>query len=338
MNLTWQIVRKDLMRLKVPLSLWLLFVVGMTMGFGLLPAPDDESSRRDLPGWISGLQGLGMAVAMLQGVVGALLAAVLGLEDPPNGTVAFWPTRPISRARLFGAKLLAGFVGLGLLPTLALIVVWLGFGFTLRETMLAASEHLAWQLAVLVPALALAVLGGGLGRFLAAALGVWLLLVFTVVFGDASMTEHLLYPTRLDPRGAALVGTLWFGCLGALGLAYARRQVAAWVIVGATLGAIVVVRAWIPDFGRRAMAPAKAEEERVRWQEAQVEGNAPSVRLVTPAQDAAGRLWAATRLIGEPGAAVALAALTSGAYVPAPDERVCVLICGGNAEPDWFMA
>ena len=54
--------------------------------------------------------------------------------------------------------------------------------------------------------------------------------------------------------------------------------------------------------------------------------------------DAAGRLWAATRLIGEPGAAVALAALTSGAYVPAPDERVCVLICGGNAEPDWFMA
>ena len=54
--------------------------------------------------------------------------------------------------------------------------------------------------------------------------------------------------------------------------------------------------------------------------------------------DAAGRLWAATRLIGEPGAAVALAALTSGAYVPARDERVCVLICGGNAEPDWFMA
>lgn len=51
---------------------------------------------------------------------------------------------------------------------------------------------------------------------------------------------------------------------------------------------------------------------------------------------AASRLWEATRLIGEPGAAVALAALTSGAYVPDKDERVCVVICGGNAAPDWF--
>ena len=54
--------------------------------------------------------------------------------------------------------------------------------------------------------------------------------------------------------------------------------------------------------------------------------------------DAARRLWEGTRLIGEPGAAVALAALTSGAYRPEAGERVCVLICGGNAEPDWFMA
>ncbi len=54
--------------------------------------------------------------------------------------------------------------------------------------------------------------------------------------------------------------------------------------------------------------------------------------------DAARRLWDGTRLIGEPGAAVALAALTSGAYVPEPGERVCVLLCGGNADPGWFLA
>jgi len=53
--------------------------------------------------------------------------------------------------------------------------------------------------------------------------------------------------------------------------------------------------------------------------------------------DAARKLWDATRLIGEPGSAVALAALSSGAYVPQPGERVCVLLCGGNAEPDWFV-
>ncbi|MEX3014874.1 threonine/serine dehydratase [Gymnodinialimonas hymeniacidonis] len=53
--------------------------------------------------------------------------------------------------------------------------------------------------------------------------------------------------------------------------------------------------------------------------------------------EAAQRLWEGTRLVGEPGSAVALAALTSRAYVPAADERVCVLLCGANAEPDWFV-
>ena len=54
--------------------------------------------------------------------------------------------------------------------------------------------------------------------------------------------------------------------------------------------------------------------------------------------DAARKLWEQTRLTGEPGAAVALAALTSGAYVPQKDERLAVLLCGGNADIDWFVA
>jgi len=47
-------------------------------------------------------------------------------------------------------------------------------------------------------------------------------------------------------------------------------------------------------------------------------------------QDAQRRLWTTLRVVAEPGGAAALAALTSGEYVPAPDERVGVLICGGN--------
>ncbi len=49
--------------------------------------------------------------------------------------------------------------------------------------------------------------------------------------------------------------------------------------------------------------------------------------------DAQARLWAAARLIAEPGGAVALAALLSGRYVPAPDERVGVILCGANTDP-----
>ena len=45
-------------------------------------------------------------------------------------------------------------------------------------------------------------------------------------------------------------------------------------------------------------------------------------------------LWRAHRILVEPAGAAALAALISGAYRPAPDERVAVLICGGNLSPD----
>ena len=41
-------------------------------------------------------------------------------------------------------------------------------------------------------------------------------------------------------------------------------------------------------------------------------------------------LWERLRVVAEPGGAAALAALISGAYEPRPDERVCVLVCGGN--------
>jgi threonine dehydratase len=47
-------------------------------------------------------------------------------------------------------------------------------------------------------------------------------------------------------------------------------------------------------------------------------------------RDAQRRLWRVLRVVTEPGGAAALAALTSGQYVPDPDERVGVLICGGN--------
>jgi threonine dehydratase len=44
-------------------------------------------------------------------------------------------------------------------------------------------------------------------------------------------------------------------------------------------------------------------------------------------------LWDEFRIAAEPGGATALAALTSGAYQPAPGERVVAVICGGNADP-----
>jgi threonine dehydratase len=45
-------------------------------------------------------------------------------------------------------------------------------------------------------------------------------------------------------------------------------------------------------------------------------------------------LWSTHRQLVEPSGAAALAALTSGAYVPEPGEKVAVLVCGANIAPD----
>ena len=60
--------------------------------------------------------------------------------------------------------------------------------------------------------------------------------------------------------------------------------------------------------------------------------------LVTDAaiRDAQETLWFALRQWVEPAGAAALAALRSGAYVPAPGERVAVLVCGANPAPGPF--
>jgi threonine dehydratase len=44
-------------------------------------------------------------------------------------------------------------------------------------------------------------------------------------------------------------------------------------------------------------------------------------------------IWDEVRLAAEPGAAAPVAALLTGAYIPAPDERVALVICGANADP-----
>lgn len=50
-------------------------------------------------------------------------------------------------------------------------------------------------------------------------------------------------------------------------------------------------------------------------------------------RDAQRAIWRELRLVAEPGGATALAALTTGVYLLAPDERVVVLLCGANCDP-----
>lgn len=49
-------------------------------------------------------------------------------------------------------------------------------------------------------------------------------------------------------------------------------------------------------------------------------------------RDAQRALWRVMRVASEPGGAAAFAALLSGAYKPSPNERVGVVVCGGNTD------
>jgi threonine dehydratase len=48
-------------------------------------------------------------------------------------------------------------------------------------------------------------------------------------------------------------------------------------------------------------------------------------------------LWENVRLVAEPGAAVTIAALLAGAYLPQPEETVVALICGANTDPSSVL-
>lgn len=62
---------------------------------------------------------------------------------------------------------------------------------------------------------------------------------------------------------------------------------------------------------------------------------APSVIVPDAAIEAAQHaLWRDHRLLVEPAGATALAALMSGAYLPTRGEKVAVLLCGGNIDPE----
>jgi threonine dehydratase len=47
-------------------------------------------------------------------------------------------------------------------------------------------------------------------------------------------------------------------------------------------------------------------------------------------------LWEQLRVIVEPGGAAAFSAVLSGAYRPAPGERVGIVVSGGNTTPEAF--
>ncbi len=154
-----------------------------------------------------------------------------------------------------------------------------------------------------------------------------------VVAGQGTATRELLEEVGVD---TVLVACGGGGLLaGAVAAADDRARIVAVETTGtptlhAALAAGEPVDVEVSGVAASALGAARIGEH--AWA---IRGSLATTLLVEDADvtDAQARLWRAARIVAEPAGAVALAALTSGCYVPAPDERVGILVCGANTDP-----
>jgi len=134
MSLVLHIFKKDLLRLRIPLLVWLAALV-----FGLaLNGVNASAVAGDftMQSTVNVAQSL---MAIIQLILLALMLPMLMHDEPLSGTTAFWQTRPIGKSDLLKAKIIFLILFLVLLPTLG------------KLSMLAASHVPAKYLALALP-------------------------------------------------------------------------------------------------------------------------------------------------------------------------------------------
>lgn len=249
MNLIAHIVRKDLRRLAAPLGVWLTVVVGKAAALVVY-------ARGSAP-WPGEWFGPGVAcVNGLEMMLGYLIAVLLVLEDSPSDGRALWQTRPVSGATLLKAKLCASALVFVTAPVLLLTPLWLAAGFGCGELGLAALDWVCVRGALVVVALTMAAVSGGITTAIFAPLA---LAVFIGLGALASWEPP-------GGRGGVLILAAVAGGL-ALALQYvARRRLAAILVwsAGAGLAAAGIVGAF------KAAPPTKVDD----WTASQ-EGGVP---------------------------------------------------------------
>ena len=236
MKLIWHIVRKDARRLWLPLTLW---AVLMTAQHGIewraLHVVTEDKT------WEGRLKLYAVLLELLGVLTGYVLTAALVMEDPPTGTTVFWLTRPMSGARVLGAKLLGCGV-LVLVPPVLLALPWWGMaGDTGTEIFRLTRELLRWQVWAAGSAVAVAAFTRGGGQFLGGTLAVQAA-IMGIAWGEG-------WIARATTAGAA--GQWQFAkILAVAGVAIAvliqyhtRRRRAAWAVIGASLAGALLI-AW----------------------------------------------------------------------------------------------
>jgi hypothetical protein len=143
MKLTWHLIWSDLRHFRWSIALWLGCLAFVFLGQERIPSVVAGVEMRDYVRLVTLLLLVGLAVAVLMGVIQA---------DPADDSHAFWRTRPIAPARLIAAKLA---LLLGLFVGVPFLLV-LGGGWLQRLVLLGSwSERLLMLLVLGTAALAI---------------------------------------------------------------------------------------------------------------------------------------------------------------------------------------
>lgn len=234
MRLAWHIVTKDARRLWLPLALWgVLLTLQNATEWRLSHWPAAEADG------VERLKGLALMLKFLGYFVGYILAAAVIREDPPHGSTAFWMTRPLSGARLLGAKLLGCAVLLGALPYAFMLPWWLA-ATDLDQVLPAARELLGWRAVTVAPAIVVAALTESAGSFLAWTVAVQMSGVWSLVYWQS--LGPIAQGEILEKRAGGLALALGITLAGtgtAVVLQYGakRKGLACAILAGSVVGA-----------------------------------------------------------------------------------------------------
>lgn len=226
MNLTLNIVRKDLFRLRWWLLAWFA-VLALPIGLGFQALGQNPFVGTE---W-RGLNDTLKAAICLEILCGYLLVILLLQEDAIIGTRQFWLTRPIARGRLLLAKAIGVFLVLGLLPIAVSLPWWLWCGLGLPTMAQVSGDLLIIMVLVTLPAALVATLTETFPRAL-----LWsLVLAAAIVTAIAAIPLMVLTgtsPGRIATRVvlAVLVVGLEMAAVTVLVFLWRRRS---WWLVGA---------------------------------------------------------------------------------------------------------
>ncbi len=179
------LLKKDLIRLKYLLLVWLLLILAQSaLGIGGHNLAAEYLEFQML------LPLLAKLISFLQGLMVIVIVPLIIQDDSIVGTTAFWFTRPIPRKGLLFTKSCLVLILLAIPPLIAEIFVLSAHGATIYYLLLAVPEIFIEKLAFIIPFVILAALTPKFSRY--ALVGIIIFAVFTVITITSSVITIFL--------------------------------------------------------------------------------------------------------------------------------------------------